>query len=132
MICRNVGQINRHFPAGIFAASSFLLLPKCPVCAGALMAAAGVALPVDGLLLRVVAFALFGASVLLFAAALRGGLLTFSSSIAAVFPGALLLAAARWAPTVLWPGVTVVLLVATALAWRRRGKCSRGCATEFN
>lgn len=131
MICRNVGQINRHFPAGILTASGFLLLPKCPVCAGALLAAAGVALPVDGLLLRVVAFALFGASLLLFAGAVRGGTLSFSS-IGAVFPGALLLAAARWAPAVLWPGAAVVLLVAGALAWRRRGKCSRGCVAEIH
>lgn len=131
MICRNVGLINRHFPAGILTASSFLLLPKCPVCAGALLAAAGVVLPVDGLLLRVVAFALLGASVLLFAVALRGGKLSFLS-IAGAFPGALLLAAARWSPALLWPGVAVVLLLAAGLAWRRRGQSSPGCAAEFH
>lgn len=121
-----------HFPAGIFTASSFLLLPKCPVCAGALLAAAGVAMPVDGALLWVVAFALFGASVLLFAAALRDGLLTFSSSIAVVFPVGLLLIAAKWAPAALWLGVTGILIVAAVLAWRRRGNCSRGCASQFH
>jgi hypothetical protein len=132
MICRNVGKRNRHFPAGILTASSFLLLPKCPVCAGAMLAAAGVALPVDGALLWVVSFSLFAASVLLFAAALREGLLTVSSSIAAVFPVGVLLVAARWAPAALWPGVAGLLIVAVALAWRRRGKCSRGCASEFH
>lgn len=132
MICRNIGQMKRHFPAGILTASSFLLLPKCPVCAGALLAAAGVAIPVGGTLLWVAALCLFVASVLLFAAALREGFLTFSSSIAAVFPVGVLLVAARWAPAALWPGVAGLLIVAAALAWRRRGKCSRGCATEFH
>lgn len=131
MICRNVSQMNRHFPAGILTAFSFLLLPKCPVCAGALLAAAGVALPVDGVFLGVASLSLLTASVLLFAAALREGVPVFAS-IAAVLPVGLLLIAARWAPAALWPGVAGLLLVAAALAWRRRGKCSRGCATEFH
>ena len=131
MICRNVGQITRHFPAGILTAASYFLLPKCPVCAGALLAAAGVSLPVDGVLLRVAAFSLLVTSVLLFATALREGVLTFPS-IAGVLAVGLLLSGARPSAAVLWPAVAGTVLVAAAVAWRRRGKCSRGCVAEFH
>jgi len=131
MICRNVGQINRHFPAGILTAASYFLLPKCPVCAGALLAAAGVALPVDGVVLRVAAFFLLAARALLFVAAFRDGMFTFPS-IVGVLVASLLLSGARPPSVVLWPAVAGTVLVAAAVAWRRRGKCSRGCASEFH
>ena len=118
----------RHFPAGILTAFSFLLLPKCPVCAGALLAAAGVAFPVDGVLLRAAALSLLVLSLLLFAGALREGMPPVQC-IAGVLPGGLLLIAARWAPAFLWPGVVGFLLVAMALAWRNREKCPHGCAS---
>jgi hypothetical protein len=122
---RTVRQVKTTAPA--ILPLLMLLVPKCPLCLMPLFAAAGLALPRQGLL---------DAFLVAAAAAWLAFLASGTRSIAVFAPalsGAALLLGGRWLdfPAAGWAGV-LLMLAAAAGAAARRPSCNRSCPAPVN
>ena len=122
---RSGGELKATAPAILPLA--MLLVPKCPLCLMPLFAAAGVALPRQGVL---------DALLMAAAAAWLALLARATRSIAVLAPalsGAALLLGGRWLdlPAAGWAGVLLMLAAAVGAA-ARRSSCNHPCPAPVN